>query len=252
MEELDLRGTGHVFHRVTASPPTMFQVFGERGSGTNVVRKLIERNTRAFRTEGLGWKHGFPMMAAIPQCLLVVCVVRDARKWALSMHKRPWHMDPRDQGRGFSEMIRCEWRSVVDRPSDFELISEECPSQGEPLQYDRHPITGAPFPNLFALRKWKLRALSGLRNRGASFAFVQLEHVLADPEDFIVRLRAHFDLEPRPRPFRMVTRKMGQNFKFSVADRPETPAEMNAEDLAFMIRELDLEDEARLGYTYGA
>ena len=250
MPDPDLRGHGYAFHRVSASPPDLFQVMGERGSGTNVIRKLIERNTTAFRTEGLGWKHGFPVMPAIPQRLIVVCVVRDARKWALSMHKRPWHQDPRDQALGFSDFIRAPWRSVVDRPEDFEAISDECPSRGEVLQYDRDPITGLPFSSLFALRRAKLAALRGIANRGCSYAFVQMEHVLADPEDFMIRFREHFDLMPRPRPFQMISRSMGQNMSLSVEARPKTPDAMSEADLAFMRGELDLEDEALCGYDY--
>ena len=52
--------------------PTRFQVLGERSSGTNLVKRLIMMNSDLEETELLGWKHGFPSMAAIPSDLLVV------------------------------------------------------------------------------------------------------------------------------------------------------------------------------------
>lgn len=245
-----MRATGTFFHRVSATPPRLVQVVGERGSGTNVVRKTIEKNTALIRTEGLGWKHGFPTMVAIPRELLVVCVVRDARAWALSMHKRPWHAHPDMQALPFAEFIRAEWRSIVDRSEDFEQIHPEMQVQGQPLQYDRHPLTGRPFGNLFALRRAKMEAVLGMANRGCDLALIQLETLQRAPEAALDALCRAFGL-PAPRdPFRPVTRRMGHRFRHSVKERPETPQEMDAADLAFLKAELDSEVEAALGYAY--
>ena len=104
--------TGVFAHRVTSEPPEMFQVIGERGSGTNVVRKLIDKNIASFRTEALGWKHGFPRMLAVPDNLLTIVCIRNAESWALSMHKRPWHADPRSSSRKVGPSARkCSGRT---------------------------------------------------------------------------------------------------------------------------------------------
>ncbi|KNG95661.1 hypothetical protein [Pseudaestuariivita atlantica] len=247
---IDLSQTGLSLHRATDVPITQFQVLGERGSGTNVVRKTMEKNLRLMRVEGLGWKHGFPHMVCIPDDLLVVCVVRNAAAWALSMHKRPWHVAPEVQALGFSEFLRAEWRSVVDRPPDFEMLSDELHGQGATLQYDRHPITGLPFENLFRLRTAKLRALEGIANRGCSFVFVQLEvfHVLG--EDYLHQLCEAFDVTRKVPHFKQVTRRLGNKWNQSVRNHRETPEEIGDADAEFMLSQLDPDLEARFGYVY--
>ena len=223
---------------------------GERASGTNVVRKAIERNCRMIRSEGLGWKHGFPVMVALPYDLLVVMAFRNAVGWARSMHRRPWHAHPELQALPFSEFLRAEWRSIVDRPGDFEMIHPELDVQDQPLQFDRHPITGKPFENLLALRRAKMDAILGMMNRDCSFALVQLESIQTHGERFMADFRDYFGAVARRDYHRAVTRKMGNRFNPTVKDRPPTPAEVSDEDRAYIISQLDLEAEALLGYTY--
>ena len=45
-------------------PVGRYQVFGERSSGTNFVKRLVGRNTALIPTEELGWKHALPHMTA--------------------------------------------------------------------------------------------------------------------------------------------------------------------------------------------
>lgn len=245
----DFRETGLHVHRVNSVSPQQFQVLGERATGTNVVRKLIEKNVSLTRTEGLGWKHAMPHMAAIPDECLVVCVVRNAESWAKSMHKRPWHAHPRMQELDFSHFLRSEWVSIVDRLQDFEEISPELEVQGQILQYDRHPINGLPFENLFQLRRLKLESMLGVLNRGCNAVFVQLEMVQANPEQFVKSMRQVFDLtSPAPR-FKPVTRRLGNRFRQGTK-RPQTPEVIPELDRGFMKRQLDLAIETSLGYDY--
>lgn len=245
-----MRDRGYAFHRIPGPAPTMFQVLGERASGTNVVRKTIERNSTLFRTEGLGWKHGFPTMVAIPDNLMVVCAFRHAEAWARSMHKRPWHAHPDLQSLPFDQFLRSEWRAIVDRPADFEQIHPEMQVQGAALQYDRHPLTGAAFPNLFALRRAKMEAVLGMANRGCHFAWVQLEALQRDGAAFMADLRAAFDAPARRPEHRAVTQRLGNRFNNSVANRPQTPDSLSDADRAYLRCELDLQAESLLGYQY--
>ena len=103
----EFSSTGWQVHRPAAGI-TRYQVFGERSSGTNFIKRLIGRNTLLTPTEELGWKHGFPQMTAIPQDTLIVCVTRNAVDWASSMHAKPWHCPPEMQRLTFSDFIRAE------------------------------------------------------------------------------------------------------------------------------------------------
>lgn len=246
----DFRHTGLHFHRVNPVAPVQFQVLGERGSGTNLVRKLLEKNTPLLRTEGLGWKHAAPHMVAIPDHLVTICAVRNATNWARSMFNRPWHADPRMQQLGFSQFIRAQWQGIVDRPGDFEEIHPELTVEGAILQFDRHPITGLPFENLFQLRRTKLEALMGMLNRDCNVVFVQLETVQRDPEDFVTRFLAALDFSPMRKEFSPVIRRMGQRMRMAVRDRPAAPEAFSPEDRKFMLSQLDLRLEATLGYDY--
>ena len=247
------RQTGVVLRRFSDDRPAQFQVLGERASATNLVRKLIEKNAPIMRTEALGWKHALPAMVAIPRDFLVVAVVRDARAWALSMHKRPWHADPALQALPFSAFIRAEWRGIVDRSADFELIHPEIADrvEGLCLELDRHPLTGKAFPNLFALRRTKLAGLLGFLNRECNLLLVSAETVQADPEAFVTWFLNETGLPLRGARIKGVTRRMGTNFNHAAPDRGATPAAMRPDDIAFLRQELDLPQEAALGYTYG-
>ncbi|EAQ01620.1 hypothetical protein OB2597_04248 [Pseudooceanicola batsensis HTCC2597] len=243
--------TGRHALRVRAVPPAMYQVIGERGSGTNILRKLIDSNIDIFRTEALGWKHGFPRMLAVPDNLLTVVCIRDARDWALSMHKRPWHAHPLMQHLSFSDFIRATWRARVDRISDFETIHPELDAVGAELQFDRHPLTGRPFSNLFALRRAKLESHLSMLERGGDVAIMRMEAVLADPEAALNWLADRFELK-RQGKLKEVRARLGNRFNPSTGPtpRPETPGAMSDRDLEFLRAQLDDALEARLGYVY--
>ncbi|MDU8926585.1 hypothetical protein RXV86_04230 [Alisedimentitalea sp. MJ-SS2] len=241
---------GWFLHRANDAPLTQFQVLGERACGTNMVRKAVEKNVELERTEGFGWKHAVPHMVAIPDNTLIVVAVRNAASWALSMHKRPWHSHPDLQALEFSDFIRAEWRSIVDRASDFEELHPELVPHvaGAELQYDRHPITGKRFANLFELRNLKQAAYLGLLNRDCNVLVVKAELVQIDQVGFIAWMIEHFDLPLKGLRIKPVAQRLGNRFNRSVD--VDTPTDISDADYAFMMQTLDLEMETALGYDY--
>jgi len=248
----DMGERGWHARRRPGPPPTQFQVLGERASGTNLVRTLIAGAWTIEQTEALGWKHGFPSMIAIPKALLVICVVRDPITWATSLFTRPWHSSARLQALGFSEFLRAPWQTVVDRPRQFQDIPGKMAVRGRILQADRHPITGRPFANLFALRTAKAHALLGMAHRGCHVAFVKLEPVQADPRRFVESFGRTFGLSPSARGYRPVARRLGNRFKPAVQDRPPPPNPWPRSDIDFALLALDKDTEAVLGYDLDA
>ncbi|SDY28979.1 hypothetical protein [Citreimonas salinaria] len=225
-----------------------FQVLGERCSGTNFVKRLIGRNSALTATEEMGWKHGFPSMIAIPEDLAVVCVVRDARDWALSVHARPWHCPPEMQRLAFRDFIRAEWTTVADRARYFPQVAREG-GLGRPLQPDRDPMTGAAFPDLFALRRTKLAALLSYKRRGCTLVLARFEAVRDAPQEFLATLHDVLDLGLPP-VYRPVVKRLGNRFKPAVEPRPSPPTRFPDTDLALLRARLDLRQEAALGYSY--
>ncbi|MEM8576748.1 MAG: hypothetical protein AAGF60_02755 [Pseudomonadota bacterium] len=224
-------------------------VLGERSSGTNFVKRLIGQNSALRPVELLGWKHGFPSAAAIPPDIAVVLCVRGADNWARSMHAKPWHAAPELQRLGFSDFIRAPWTTVLDKMKYFETTGLPA-AQGQPLQYDRHPLTGAPFENLFALRRAKLQGLLSYLARDCTVVLCRMEDAQAAPEAFLDRVLAPLG-HARQEAFKPVYKRLGSRFAAAVPDRPAPPEEMSAEDRAFMQTQLDPAQEAALGYSYG-
>lgn len=229
-----------------ATVPARFQVMGERSSGTNLLHRLMLRNTSLEASEALGWKHGFPAALAVPPDLAVICAVRGPEAWALSMFAKPWHTVPALQELSFSDFIRAPWETVVDRARYFggrqDLV-------GRPLLADRDPVTGAVLANLMALRTAKLRGLLSYGARAQSFALIRTETLQADPEATIGALKAGLGLLAGDVPFRGVTRRLGAKFKAAVSARPDPPAAIAETDRAFMRAALDPALEAALGYS---
>ncbi|WP_121629772.1 hypothetical protein [Tropicibacter alexandrii] len=228
-------------------PPTRYQVFGERSSGTNYVKRLLGRNSPLRPMEELGWKHGFPHMTAIPEHVAIVACVRDARAWSLSMHAKPWHCPPQMQALEFSDFIRAEWATVADRPRYFPQVAE-LGGAGQPLQHDRHPLTGLPFENLYALRRAKLAALLGFFNRGCTLVFCRMEDVIARPEAFLQDVHDRLQVTGLAQEYRPVHKRLGSKFAPAIDPRPATPKAMSEADLAFLRAQVDPDQEAMLGY----
>lgn len=228
--------------------PTRFQVLGERSSGTNYVKRLLGRNTALTPTEALGWKHGHPHAAAIPADLAVICVTRHAVPWALSMHAKPWHCPPAMQALGFSDFIRSPWDTVLDRAKYFPGTEA---ALGQPLQLDRDPVTGLPYPDLAALRTAKLRGLISYANRGCSYVLLRMEEAVTRPEAILQALSTALDLPPPASPLRPVVKRLGSKFQPAIPDRPATPDAMPEADLTWLRDQLDPALEGGLGYAYG-
>lgn len=244
----DMARTGWAI-RHAGPPPKRFQVMGERSSGTNFVKRLVDANTGMANSEVLGWKHGLPQMLAIPADLTVICAFRAADRWALSMHAKPWHCRPPMQALGFSDFIRAPWDTRVDRPRYFPWA--DAPEyRGQPLQADRHPVTGEMFADLFELRSIKMATLLSFAIRHTSCVFVRMEAVQAAPESFLAGLCTGLTLPAPNQPITPVTKRLGAKFKPSVMTRPDTPDEMPQTDRDWMRRRLDLGVEEAMGYTY--
>ncbi|GGX46959.1 hypothetical protein GCM10007385_13340 [Tateyamaria omphalii] len=245
----DFPQTGLHVARTGDTPITRYQVIGERSSGTNFVKRLLGRNTPLKPTEDLGWKHGFTHMMAIPSNLAVIVVVRRADTWARSMFSKPWHTTPAMQAMTFSEFIRAQWDTIIDRPRYFEGLVPEG-SVGQPLQHDRHPATGAHFETLFALRTAKLNAMLSLLGRGCTCAILRMEDTQDQPQATLAALMSCLGAAQPHAEYRPVIKRLGSKFKPAVMDRPALPDTWSDADMDHLRASIDTDLEARLGYTY--
>jgi len=245
----DMAATGWHIHKAQDVRFDRFQVLGERGCGTNVIRKTVQDALKIRRTEALGWKHAAPAMIAIPPTFLTICAVRAPEKWAHSLYKRPWHAAPAVQSLGWHDFLRSEWQSYVDDLGHFDGVAPRLHPLGHELQWDRHPITGARFENIFAMRNLKHRALLSLPTRGASVVYVSLDAFNADPQAFLADLSTTFELGYTDQGYAPVERRMGNRWTAAVKDRAPAPEAWAAYDLAWMHSQLDPQIESLLGFN---
>jgi hypothetical protein len=244
----DMAQTGWHIHKSSDAPVDRFQVLGERGCGTNIIRKTVQDTLVIRRTEALGWKHGVPSMIAIPPSFLTICAVRGPRAWTSSLYQRPWHGDAEIQSLDFPTFIRTPWHSRVDDADHFQGVPPHLHPLGEELQWDRHPITGQRFDTIFAMRNLKHRALMALPARGASVVYVSLDAFNAAPEVFLNDLAEAFDLDVQETGYNPVKRRMGHRFAPAIADRIPAPKSWTDDDITWMNSQLDGEIETVLGF----
>jgi hypothetical protein len=186
---------------------------------------------------------------AIPEDLLVIVAVRNAKDWARSMFSKPWHTRASVQKLEFSEFLRSPWKTVIDRPRYFEGMTHGNEA-GRILQLDRDVLTGLPYPNLFALREGKLFSHLSFSNRGCTFCLVQMEFATKAPDAFVEQMLAAFSLPPLAAPLKPVHKRLGSRFVPSVEARPELPEGWAEADMAFLKDNVNAELEALLGYSY--
>ena len=234
--------------RVSQRPPDSYQVLGERSSGTNFLNVVLKRNTTMAPVSIQDWKHGFPNVLAVPGNVLVLVSVRNALDWCLSMHAKPWHTTAELQALGFAGFLRAPWDTRVNRADYFGLKRGD-PRVGSVLQQDRHPVGGAKFANPVHMRNTKLAAWLGLLAREFNVAIVRHEATAAAPKAVLAELAAVFGFGVRP-DFTGVGRRLGSKFRSAVENRPPTPDRIGGTDRAFILDQLDLKQEARLGYHY--
>ena len=227
-----------------------FQVFGERNSGTNFLEHLIERNTSLKAVRHYGWKHGFPVSIAYHPQSLILLIYRDPVNWLVSMFNSPYASLDCVNLSNFSSFIRSEWGSFLRWHSNERwggtwnativpgLDGQEC-------VFDRNPITGERFTDVFELRWYKLVCGLSLRNRECNFIALPYEGVSNHRQSFIKYLRTLIGDEESDR-FDPIVKKVSPK---SARRRPLFRREMiETEDSSYISRKLDHSLERAVGY----
>jgi len=233
---------------------TELAVFGERNSGTNLAHTLLQRNIPAFADSPgdrigkygfrYGWKHGFPQMLAAPRSTLAIGLFRYPETWLRAMHRRAWHATPALKAFSFSEFIRAEWQTRVDERNFG--VDEPDPRALSELQWDRHPITGARFAHLPALRNAKTAGFLSLPQRFANCLLIRHEDLQAAPEQFVTFVAEAFQIAQRD-VFQPVTERRGKPSDGTFSQVAHAP--LTVQDQEFVWSQLDHAQEKRLGYS---
>lgn len=234
-----------------AAPITTYSVLGERCSGTNFVRVLVDRNT-SLKKRPWGHKHFQPWYdlpagywRGAPECYtfagsdsnLFILVVRNPYDWARSFHLQPWHAHPSLNGLTLSEFIRSEWSY---NPNDPQMQLQR--SYNKLL--DKDPKTGLNFKNIFRLRTAKIKNMLKILQFAENAVLVRYEDLRDNPQEFLAEIASRFNLELKP--FEPVTTYKGNPDESEY--KPKEYEKLSDADLHFISLQLDHALEEELGY----
>jgi hypothetical protein len=135
------------------------QIYGERCSGTNYLKKLIETNFEepVVNNVGYGHKHFFGFQdLKNSKDVLFICIIRDPFTWLNSFYKKPWHVDPKIT-RSIDSFLGEEFSSYYDASHGPERNGLQITEDTNIF----YPKTN--YKNIFELRytkvKWMLEVL---------------------------------------------------------------------------------------------
>jgi hypothetical protein len=217
---------------------TRVQLYGERASGTKYLQEVLERNLPDVRVGfEFGWKHFFhqPGVESADDCLFVV-IYREPLAWLRSLQRTPWHVAPALRGLPMSEFLRHEWWCVWDE--DGEVFPGD-PRYGAEMMIERDPETQQRFANVLHMRTAKIRNWESLREKTRYHFYLRFEDLTRDPRGQFEALAEHSSLRRRWRFDDPARRRKGGSKVY---------ARFSDDDLDFILHELDVELERRIGY----
>ena len=236
-------------NRTRQTIATSYKLYGERCSGTNYIRALVERNLPdlLFGNEYNFEKHNFVNPAYVRETELGLVVIRNAMDWLASLHRNPHQVGTWSEALDFAGFLRHEWSGVFN--GDLINDQKQLDIRGQELLLDRHPVTGARIRNVVQLRNLKVQSQLKVRHLYPTWMIVRYETVRDAPNLFIHNL-ARLTGHKMPKTLQNVSEDMSMP---SGAGRRHFPyATFTSEDLDFVARNLDLQQEQALGFKYPA
>ncbi|MFV0301327.1 MAG: hypothetical protein ACK5IP_10685 [Paracoccus sp. (in: a-proteobacteria)] len=236
-------------NRTTQTIASSFRLYGERCSGTNFLRALVERNLPGlmFGNDYNFEKHDFVNPAHVRETEVGLVIIRNALDWLTSLHRNPHQVGAWHQSLDFSGFLRHEWSSVFN--GNLINDQERLDIRDQELLLDRHPVTGARIGNVVQLRNLKVQSQLKVRHLYPKWMIVRYETV-RDAPNLVVHNLARLTGHKPPKVLQGVEQDMSMP---SGANRRHLPyAAYTPEDLDFVARNLDLQQEQALGFRYPA
>lgn len=172
-----------------------FKINGERNSGTNFLRKLLEYNFGgSYEHEIQGrvkyfWKHGVPsnlIRKKFPK-IVDIFIVRELNPWLVSMFKNPYSLK---RFKNFKNFLREKQKSNETRFLDFRTK--------KPINIDDNGKT------IFDIRYYKLQKMFEYLDNNNNVIIINLECLQNDIlcKRFLEKLQEEFGFVPKVPVFR--------------------------------------------------
>lgn len=224
------------------------QIFGERNSGTNHLKRLVSEHMKepgnfygSYATKKnpvnmakmFGYKHYYvrPKLMEQPEQheTLFLVLYKNPYTWVRSTLAKPYH---------FRACL--EGKTLTDLPK-LPLVGYDVHGRIIP---DLHPVTGEPV-NIFDLRKYKIQNWEGLVDLVDNVVYVNYETLLLHPTEIIQSIVSDF-----PSLFTTTTIPH-QEPDMKYVEKYVTPEPFSEAELAAMDGAIDWDTEARIGYARG-
>jgi hypothetical protein len=216
---------------------------GERCSGTNYLRCLINQNINIDVID-LGWKHSylniFDKKLVSQNDYLVIFIFRNPVDWVKSLYNNTWHFEKKHKKvKNIDKFIRYEQKQVIRGLSEFKEYDPNIE-----LYWERHPFTLEKPKNICQLRNWKNENFLSCSNIFENVEYIKYEDLVVDPKMWIDYLnKKYFNLEYN---FNNVDYYKGDKkqglFNKNVYDK------LSVENIEFIRDNLDWSIEEKIGY----
>ncbi|MDG2449919.1 MAG: hypothetical protein P8M34_09780 [Saprospiraceae bacterium] len=176
-----------------------YTIFGERNSGTNYLRKVLQENVNLPFTQVYGFKHWY-IKGLVPrgqdntttdnECLksiehgshtLFIHIVRNPFDWSAAMYKKPYHICESDRT-SLLNFLRSPYMAYEKNQPPNHTVEFKSP-------WIRDPHTGYFFieksANLITLRNEKNLHFEMLERKVKYFSIIRLENLKSDVSDMI-------------------------------------------------------------------
>ncbi|MEM6363065.1 MAG: hypothetical protein AAF539_16530 [Planctomycetota bacterium] len=227
---------------------TRIQLFGQRGSGTNFLQKLIELNVPTLSVGfDFGYKHNLPVgLERMGRDVQVCVITRNPYDWVRSLHRQPWHVAESMRSLDMDDFLRHPWHCVYDDQSGIKPDDEKF---GTEMMFERNPTTGLRYCNALAMRSDRLRRWWSMSEMLPTTSrpvwWVQYESLIRYPLEMLTDLANACECDA-PQVVKPVERYKGFRKGRRYQPTPQTP--LSIPTRRWIEDQLDWEMETRLGY----
>jgi hypothetical protein len=213
-----------------------FTIYGERCSGTNFTEELFTNNFNIEVTWKYGWKHFFgfyDFTSKQEDETLFIGIIRNPIHWLHSFYKSPHHIP--EHNKPLKKFLFNEFYSHHDDDKTYDIIKED-------LNY----VTKEKYKNIFELRKMKNDYLMNIMpTKVKNYILIRYEDLLENKQKVLIEIKNKYNLTLKNNKIQEITYyKKQKNQKFS-----PKPITFSNETLTLIKKNLDLEQEKKLGYN---
>lgn len=172
-----------------------FTIYGERHSGTKLLKRTVQKSFGVPAVWNYGWKHFFgPYNERIISCgknTLFLGIVRDPYDWTMAMFKKPYHV-PHYITKDIESFLFSEWLSVGNdgkEKTDYDGNIE-----------DRNYKNGERFKNIFELRQIKNEYLYSGIPIDTNYFLLSYEELTSDVNKVLSEISQIFNLNIKKHP----------------------------------------------------